>query len=665
MKVKTNTFNSSEAVKNQSQVNLQAETDQKVNLSAKEVLQEAKLANTSENTKQANFINHDSKVVSGSSARASPVEKVQGYINQNLDKLHDKRMDQYSSKLEKAIENAKVTKFGKHIEQTKNGEFISKVGFYKSDEKIKVGQRNIRQHGQKYPFEKSLDHISNEARESEQEFGQEGNKKAHDILSNVYHNDIKTGIANSRIGFDRRLGNVARANIKLHNEKTLGQLREKLRDDNLSKKEKKKLKKQHKIQRKKYAIEAYKKEGLRKLSLKNIGNSAIGAFNPFQGTIQVFRNSIQIVNQSISILKSVWTAISFMFSFLINTVLALLGTIPLLGLILLPIILVITFIWIFPGEENPYVLATELTNSVQERLTKMSDDWTNYVVNKTIRFPSSLASEYDEIKSVNAPTLADFDNNKMINFLSAYFGEEYSYNKVESLLEEYIAGWKIVDDHVEIVKGTCLVFVPSKPDQCLQKEKDKTILYVRWETPSMDQWMNEKINLLSTDKKELFLAKKEYYDQGYGFAQIFDSPFGIDKDENQIIHKVTSPFGCRMLRGEIDCSHYGIDIAGNTGDALYSVGNGYVEGAGSDHTGGGNTVIIRYETSEGTFIVAYAHLSEILVSQGQTVDKSTIIGKVGSTGNSTGPHLHIECWKDKRWSGKQINPIYIINLTNK
>lgn len=85
-------------------------------------------------------------------------------------------------------------------------------------------------------------------------------------------------------------------------------------------------------------------------------------------------------------------------------------------------------------------------------------------------------------------------------------------------------------------------------------------------------------------------------------------------------------------------NHKGQDFAAGTGAPIYSVTNGRVAMA-RPYYGYGNLVIIKTPSGKR---VLYAHQSKIMVKKGQTVRAGQQIGKVGSTGHSTGPHLHFE-----------------------
>lgn len=103
--------------------------------------------------------------------------------------------------------------------------------------------------------------------------------------------------------------------------------------------------------------------------------------------------------------------------------------------------------------------------------------------------------------------------------------------------------------------------------------------------------------------------------------------------------RISSPYGTRIhpVTGERRM-HTGIDIPAPTGTNILAAEDGIVSTSG--WLGGyGNTVIIVHDNSLSTL---YAHNSRLLVKQGDIVKKGDVIAKVGSTGRSTGPHLHFE-----------------------
>jgi len=100
--------------------------------------------------------------------------------------------------------------------------------------------------------------------------------------------------------------------------------------------------------------------------------------------------------------------------------------------------------------------------------------------------------------------------------------------------------------------------------------------------------------------------------------------------------------------------HKGIDIANKSAPNILAADAGVVVIAGwPDSSGYGNRVIIDHQNGYKTL---YAHLSAIFVNPGQTVKRGDVIGKMGSTGRSTGTHLHFEIIKD----GSYLNPLSIL-----
>ncbi len=92
-----------------------------------------------------------------------------------------------------------------------------------------------------------------------------------------------------------------------------------------------------------------------------------------------------------------------------------------------------------------------------------------------------------------------------------------------------------------------------------------------------------------------------------------------------------------------ETNHRGIDIAGHLGDNLYAADGGVVVYAGWNDWGYGNVVVIDHGTGWQTL---YAHMSALNVGCGSYVYQGDVIGAMGSTGNSSGPHLHFEMLSD-------------------
>lgn len=99
--------------------------------------------------------------------------------------------------------------------------------------------------------------------------------------------------------------------------------------------------------------------------------------------------------------------------------------------------------------------------------------------------------------------------------------------------------------------------------------------------------------------------------------------------------------------------HLAIDIAAGTGASIYAADSGVIVFAGSATGGYGNMVMIDHGNGYQTL---YAHLSQVVAHCGSSVLQGQVIGYAGSTGHSTGPHLHFEV----RYLGGFINPWYVL-----
>jgi cell wall-associated NlpC family hydrolase len=148
------------------------------------------------------------------------------------------------------------------------------------------------------------------------------------------------------------------------------------------------------------------------------------------------------------------------------------------------------------------------------------------------------------------------------------------------------------------------------------------------------------MNAEQLDRFNIYMALK-------GNRQYAQSPFG---DLNWLPY-VSSYYGYRVhpISGDKNY-HTGTDIALPTGTEILAGGDGVILQSGTNG-GYGLCVLIDYG---GGITARYGHCSSLLVSTGQAVQAGDVIARVGSTGNSTGPHLHLEIMKN----GRYLNPLY-------
>ncbi|WP_456503994.1 M23 family metallopeptidase [Arthrobacter sp. UYCu723] len=114
----------------------------------------------------------------------------------------------------------------------------------------------------------------------------------------------------------------------------------------------------------------------------------------------------------------------------------------------------------------------------------------------------------------------------------------------------------------------------------------------------------------------------------------------------------TSPFGLRIspLSGSAGEFHWGQDFAAPCGTRVYAADAGVVRAVGWHPWGGGNRVEVDHENG---LITTYNHLQAIAVKKGESVEVGEVIAKVGTTGSSTGCHLHFETIRN----GAHTNPL--------
>lgn len=120
---------------------------------------------------------------------------------------------------------------------------------------------------------------------------------------------------------------------------------------------------------------------------------------------------------------------------------------------------------------------------------------------------------------------------------------------------------------------------------------------------------------------------------------------------------LSSPFGWRSdpISGR-STMHSGMDFAADKGVKVYATGDGVVESVEYQFTGYGNQVIINHGYGYKT---RYAHLSAADVTEGMKVSRGDLIGRVGKSGKSTGPHLHYEVI----YRGAHVNPYNYMDLS--
>ena len=134
--------------------------------------------------------------------------------------------------------------------------------------------------------------------------------------------------------------------------------------------------------------------------------------------------------------------------------------------------------------------------------------------------------------------------------------------------------------------------------------------------------------------------------------QLLSHTPAIQPVSNKDLNRIASGFGYRIdpVYKTVKM-HAGLDFAAPTGTPIYATANGNVTTAGNKGNGYGNHVIINHGYGYETL---YGHMVKVKTKPGQRVTRGEIIGWVGSTGKSTGPHCHYEVHKN----GNKIDPVY-------
>ena len=149
--------------------------------------------------------------------------------------------------------------------------------------------------------------------------------------------------------------------------------------------------------------------------------------------------------------------------------------------------------------------------------------------------------------------------------------------------------------------------------------------------------------------------KKENNKNGEARAINSDLPFFKNRFIMPVEGIISGVYGSqRILNGKPRWPHYGIDIAAKKGTMIKSSGSGVVTMAEDDLYYTGGTIIMDHGHGISTI---YSHLETVLVSVGDKINKGDLIGTVGSTGRSTGPHLDFRV----NWFQTRLDPMSILN----
>ncbi len=138
-------------------------------------------------------------------------------------------------------------------------------------------------------------------------------------------------------------------------------------------------------------------------------------------------------------------------------------------------------------------------------------------------------------------------------------------------------------------------------------------------------------------------------------SPIYRTLYGSDQ-QLVLMGRLTAPMGYQQINEAGDHRfHSGIDIAAPRNTPIFAPADGQVVSAGDR----GNYGKVVRLLSDGNTITMFAHLESFVVQEGQKVEAGDIIGRVGTSGSSTRPHVHIETWVD----GERQDPVEVWQLS--
>lgn len=231
----------------------------------------------------------------------------------------------------------------------------------------------------------------------------------------------------------------------------------------------------------------------------------------------------------------------------------------------------------------------------------------------------------------------------LMAYLSACY-EDFQFSDIQAILheifnEQYALSF---DEETETRTRTEYFYDENNVLQSREVEYTYRILNTRLTSRPFDEVLALRLDAEQKERYDLFM-------ESLGNRQYGNSPFAFPWVAN-----ISCPFGWRVhpITGAQDF-HKAVDIAVPGGTPILAVQGGTVVTA-TFHASYGNYVVIENEQGLRSL---YAHSSALLVHQGQTVEVGQPIALVGSTGDSTGNHLHLELYLN----GELLNPIYFVD----
>lgn len=291
--------------------------------------------------------------------------------------------------------------------------------------------------------------------------------------------------------------------------------------------------------------------------------------------------------------------------------------------------------------QNDYDTITEATAYFR----KLETDLDEYLNADREALEAELEAEYGPDIYEYIYNLADFgfSANTLIAYLSAVY-VEFTLEDIAEELQAIFDEMYTLTIEVKIEDRDVLKYNPDKGEYYTVTEPKK-ICYVTLEKKELEEVVEAR---LSGDQKEQYNGYKLSTGGQQVYAPVMREDWTnlISSNYGERIHPIT----------KVRTFHKGVDIAVPEGTKLYSAVKGIVTVSQYSESAG-NYVTVKTESG---WTVTFMHMNSRSVTVGQTIEQGDFVGLSGNTGNSTGPHLHLQVAND---AGETVNPIFIIPQT--
>lgn len=322
-----------------------------------------------------------------------------------------------------------------------------------------------------------------------------------------------------------------------------------------------------------------------------------------------------------------------------------------LVLTLLPIIIFCCLPMMLFGYESSTDAEISAMTVQANTVSTYYDNYESYIDDWVENLKSTVMNSEGQDTEINGTT-SETESMESVEYEVVFTGSKIQKNWYVALhavtVENNLTG--ATEDSIRNFATNCITYTIEQSEE---NTEDNDTVETSDETTARKQILN--IRFLTPYE---IMDKCNYSDSDNNWARLIYKT--LEGGVNSSVGQLGSLFSDSSWRNNITSNygyrtdpyvgfHHGLDIGMPMGTEICAVRDGTVVSVVYSTTGYGYHVVLEHENGVETL---YAHCSEILVTNGQTVSKGTVIAKVGSTGNSTGPHCHFEV----RINGEQVDP---------